>query len=52
MKESDKIFQVKTVGKIQERDLHALVCINDNGENLQQVIIRLKEKYDDFKVIS
>jgi len=42
MKESDKIFQVKTVGKTQERALHSLVCVNDNSENLQQVISRLK----------
>ena len=46
MKESEKIYQIKTLGTLKNgKPFKCAVCINDNGEDL-------KEKTQKFKSIN
>ncbi len=47
---SQKIYQQKTIGKIGNFYLNAMVCINDDGEHLKQTIEEMKKKYNNLEL--
>jgi len=48
MKESDKIYQVKHIGYIQNKKIYCTVCINDGGEHFKSKILEYKENFHNF----
>jgi len=48
MKENNKIYGIKTIGKLNNKNVQAVVCLNDGGEHLAYVIESHKEKYKNF----